>query len=227
MKMVFFLGLFLAATIFSFGQDEKTAKDQKLTQKKEQHIKVVVNQNGKEIKIDTTFNMPDEKAIQFKVDSILKKYGKEGMASGHRKVMVLRGGNEMRHESMDLPGGEHIQIFCLPGDSGKTKQIRKIIRLGKDGEVATIDNFDGDMIPPPPPVPPVPPFHMKSYKISGGDPFSFDPDNKDIVSYDKKDIGKGLEKITIVRKKSTSGDNKKNVEVRVEVSDDKKTDEKK
>ena len=225
MKMVFFLGLFLAATFFSFSQDGKTAKDQKLTQKKEQHLKVVVNQNGKEIKIDTTFNLADEKAIQFKVDSILKKYGKEGMPSGHRKVMVLRGGDEMSHESMDLPGGEHIQIFSSPGDSGKTKQIRKIIRMGKNGEVATIDNFDGDMIPPPPPVPP---FHMKSYRISGGDPFSFDPDNKDIVSYDKKDIGKGLEKITIVRKKSTSGDSKKNVEVKVEVTDEKKnTGEKK
>jgi hypothetical protein len=216
MKMVFFLGLFLTATIFSFGQGEKAVKEQKSTQKKEQHLKVVVNQNGKEIKIDTTFNLADEKAIQFKVDSILKKYGKEGMPSGHRKVMVLRGGNEMSHESMvDLPGGEHIQIFSSPGDSGKSKQVRKIIRMGKDGEITTIDNFGGDMIPPPPPVPP---FHMKSYRISGGDPFSFDP-----VSYDKKDIGKGLEKITIVRKKSTSSDIKKNVEVKVEITDEKKS----
>ena len=33
------------------------------------------------------------------------------------------------------------------------------------------------------------------------DPFSFHPTDPSIVSYRKKDVGKGLEKITIVRKK--------------------------
>jgi hypothetical protein len=34
------------------------------------------------------------------------------------------------------------------------------------------------------------------------DPFAFDPTDTTIVSYNKKDMGKGLEKITIVRKKA-------------------------
>ena len=49
-----------------------------------------------------------------------------------------------------------------------------------------------------------------------------DPDNKDIISYDKKDIGKGLEKITIVRKKHTPAADEKKVEMKVEVSEDDK-----
>ncbi len=162
--MVFFLGLFLTVTAFSFGQVERTAKDQKTQQKKEQRVKVVVNQDGKEIRIDTTFNFADDKLVQFKVDSILEKYGKDGMAKGDHKVIVLRG-----------------------------------------GKIATIDNVGDEMMMPPPPAPP-PPFHMRSFNFAGGDPFAMDPNNKDIISYDKKDIGKGLEKITIVRKKRVSND---------------------
>ena len=54
--------------------------------------------------------------------------------------------------------------------------------------------------------------------MGGGDPFAMDPDNKDIVSYDRKDIGKGLEKITIVRKKHDP-EAKKEVKVQVHVQD--------
>ena len=49
-----------------------------------------------------------------------------------------------------------------------------------------------------------------------------DPDNKDIVSYDRKHIGKVLEKITIVRKKHTPAADEKKVEMKVEVTDDQK-----
>ena len=42
------------------------------------------------------------------------------------------------------------------------------------------------------------------------------------ISYEKKDIGKGLEKITIIRKKRTENTTNKDVEVKVEVTDDQK-----
>jgi hypothetical protein len=204
MKLVFLLGLFLTVTAFSYGQEAKVEKDQKSQQKKEQHVKVVVNENGKTIKIDTTFNLPDEKLIQFKVDSILKKYGKGGMATGDEKVIILRGGNHMTMSQggKNFSGADQISVFYNSDDSGKVKHERKVI-----------------MFPPPPPVPPV---NVRGFRVFGGDPFAFNPEDKDIISYDKKDLGKGLEKITIVRKKQVEGAQKKEVEVKVEVNEEKK-----
>jgi hypothetical protein len=221
MKMVFLLGLFLTASAFSYGQEAKVEKDQKAQQKKEQHVTVVVNQNGKTIKIDTTFNLTDEKLIQFKLDSILKKYGKGGMAAGDAKVILLNGGKKMilSGDGKNLPGEEQFSVFYNSNDSGKLRHERKVIRLEKNGNTIVMSGMDGDMIPPPPPVPGV---HVKGFRLSGGDPFAFNPDDRDIISYDKKDIGKGLEKITIVRKKQVEGAQKKDVQVKVEVDSEQK-----
>ena len=220
MKLVFFLGLFLAVTALSFGQVENAAKDQKSQQKKGQRLKVVVNQDGKETRIDTTFNLADEKQIQFKIDSILNKYGKGGNAKGDHKVIILRDDNNRMHVQAggNAGGSEHLEMFYTTSDSGKEKaHARKVIRMTTNGQVATINEIGDDRMPPPPPPPPVPPSHMKSFRFAGGDPFAMDPNDKDIISYDKKDIGKGLEKITIVRKKHISDDEKKEIEVKVEV----------
>ncbi|MEI7421090.1 MAG: hypothetical protein WCK18_03310 [Prolixibacteraceae bacterium] len=227
MKLVFFLGLFLAASIFSFGQDAKVEKEQKAQQKKEQHVKVMVSQNGKTVKIDTTFNLPDEKLIQFKVDSILKKYGKGGMAAGDGKVIIMRRGNHLDKisEGKSLPGEEQFTVFYNSNDTGKVKHERKIIRMEKSGNSIVMHDLYGDMVPPPPPVPSVAGAHavrVQGFRLPGGDPFSFNPEDKDIISYDKKDIGKGLEKITIVRKKQVEGTQKKDVEVKLEVQDEQK-----
>ena len=227
MKLVFFLGLFLAASVFSFGQEAKVEKEQKDQQKKAQHVKVMVSQNGKTIKIDTTFNLPDEKLIQFKVDSILKKYGKGGMAAGDGKVFIMRGGNHMTAISggKALPNEEQFSVFYNSDDSGKVKGERKIIRMEKTGNSIVMHDMYGDMVPPPPPVPSVAGAHavrVQGFRLPGGDPFSFNPEDKDIISYDKKDIGKGLEKITIVRKKQVERTQKKEVEVKLEVQDEQK-----
>lgn len=227
MKLVFFLGLFLAASAFSFGQEAKTEKEQKAQQKKEQHVKVMVSQNGKTIKIDTTFNLPDEKVIQFKVDSILKKYGKGGMAAGDGKVIILRGGKGLTSIAGGgaFPGQEEYTVTYSSNDTGKVKHERKVIRMEKNGNSIVMHDLYGDMVPPPPPVPPVHGAHavrVQGFRLPGGDPFAFNPEDKDIISYDKKDIGKGLEKITIVRKKQVDGDQKKEVEVKVEVQDEQK-----
>jgi hypothetical protein len=224
MRLVFLIGLFLAATALSFGQTKKADEAAKSAQKKMQHIKVVVNQDGKEVKIDTTFNLLDEKVVQFKVDSIMKKLEKEGIGLGDSKVIIMKGGDNhtfFKH----LPGkdplsDEHFDVVFQSNDSGKVKHERRIIHINKGGKMMTIDS-DGDMVPPPPP-PPMPPYHVRSLRMFGGDPYAHDPDNKDIISYDKKDIGKGLEKITIVRKKQSTIEHKKDVEVNVEVTDDTK-----
>jgi hypothetical protein len=212
MKVVFFLGLFLATTLLSLGQTTKSTTVTKSDKKEGQHVKVMVNQNGKVTKIDTTFNFADEKVIQLKVDSLLKKLEVVNGKSGDPNIVIIRG---MKPGT----GNREFRVMYNNSDSNGVKCEKKIVMIGKGGGITTFDS-DGDMMVPPPP--PMPPFHVRGFKIAGGDPFAMDPDNKDIVSYDKKDIGKGLEKITIVRKKHTPAADEKKVEMKVEVTDDQK-----
>jgi len=214
MKIVFFLGLFLAATLFSYGQTTKSATAAKSDQKKEQHVKVIVSQNGKVTKIDTTFNFADEKLIQLKVDSLLKKLEVVKGKAGESNVIIMRG--------MGPNGGaRQYSVMYQNCDSNGVKSGKKVVMIGNGNGIATFDS-DGDMMVPPPPPPPPPPFHMNGFRMTRSDAFAMDPDNKDIISYDKKDIGKGLEKITIVRKKHTPGAEGKEVEMKVEVTEDDK-----
>jgi len=211
MKVVFFLGLFLTATLLSYGQTTKSVPATKSEQKKEQHVKVMVSQNGKVTKIDTTFNFADEKLIQLKVDSLLKKLEVVKGKAGESNVIIMRG--------MGPNGGNRqYSVTYQNCDSNGVKGGKKVVMIGKGGGITTF-NSDGDMMMPPPPPPP---FHMNGFRINNGDPFAMDPDNKDIISYNKKDIGKGLEKITIVRKKHTPGAEGKEVEMKVEVTEDDK-----
>ncbi len=223
MRHVFLLGLFLASTIFSFAQDKTGQQTEKAKKKSEQRIKVMVNQDGKQIKIDTTFNLPDEKMVQFKVDSLLHKLGVNEGNAGEPNIVILRGPNRMsmsRHHADGKPGEEQIELFYQKGDSNQVKNVRKVIRV-RGESMETVD-VTGDMEPPMPPMPPVPPHHMRGFKMTTGDPFAMDPNDKDIITYDKKDLGKGLEKITIVRKKHTTEADSKEVQVKVEVDDQKK-----
>ena len=223
MRHVFLLGLFLASTIFSFAQEKTAQQTEKTTKKNEQRIKVMVNQDGKQIKIDTTFNLPDETMIQFKVDSLLHKLGVNEGNAGEPNIVILRGPNRMsmsRHHANGLPGENQIELIYQKGDSGQVKNVRKVIRV-RGENMETVD-VTGDMEPPMPPMPPVPPFHMREFRMAHDDPFAMDPNDKDIITYDKKDLGKGLEKITIVRRKHTPETDAKEVQVKVEVDDQKK-----
>lgn len=220
MKLVFVTGLLLAATLLSFGQTEKAAQDQKTAPKKVQRIKMVMKQNGKEIKIDTTFNFADEKMVKAKVDSIMKKLEKEGIQLGDSNRIFRHEGKRFtwsRRDGKDLPGSEQFDVIVQSGDSGKMKHERRIVHIGPGDYVTTFDQ-DGDMLPPRPPMPPQ---RVKAFRFAGGDPFVMDPNDKDIVSYHRKDLGKGLEKITIVRK-IHDPEAKKEVKVQVHVQDEPK-----
>ena len=213
MKVVFFLGLFLTATLLSYGQTAKSTTATKSEQKKEQHVKVMVSQNGKVTKIDTTFNFADEKLIQLKVDSLLKKLEVVKGKDGEANVFIM-------HGKGPNGGTRQYSVMYSNCDSDGVKGGKKVMIIGNGKGIATFDS-DGDMMPPPPPPPP-PPFHVNGFRMTRSDPFAMDPDNKDIISYDKKDIGKGLEKITIVRKKHAPGAEGKEVEMKVEVTEDDK-----
>ena len=158
------IALLLTASSFTFNPSVDAPLAGDGHQKKEQKVKVIVKKEGKEMKIDTTFNFPDEKMINFKVDSMLSKLGIE------------------------------------ENDSGMTRHMKKIIHMGDEGNVISPDDLNNSDLMPPPPPPPPPPFMNGQF---GTDPFAFGTNNASIISYTKKDIGKGLEKITIIRKKQT------------------------
>jgi len=177
-------------------------------QKKEQKVKVIVKKDGKETKIDTTFNLPDEKMINWKVDSMLTKLGIERNDSGSLNVLIHHPGKRMKyanHVGANLPEDEQFDVMIQQSDSGITKHVRKIIHLGDNGDVISSGDMEYSEFlappPPPPPPPPMPPFMMNGQ--SGGDLFEFDTNDTSVISYTKKDISKGLEKITIIRKKKS------------------------
>ena len=180
--MLILWGLFFTASSFTFRPVDDVALADNGPQKKVQRVKVLINKDGKTTSIDTTFNLAEEKDVQVKVDSILKKVQIVGTGDGKSFVHMHNGKME----------------------------------------------FSGDLEPnglvPPPPPPPVPPFPKSNHRYLqiGTDPFSFDTRDASIISYEKKDIGKGLEKITIIRKKRTENTTNKDVEVKVEVTDDQK-----
>ncbi len=216
------MALLFSATSFTFSPFVDAPLVDNPPQKKEQRVKVIVKKDGKETKIDTTFNFPDEKMVNAKVDSILKKFDVKGNESEKFDVLIQHPGKRMKfiNRGENLPGDEQFDIMIQHGDSGLTKHVRKIIRVGADGDVISMgDSEDNEFLSPPSPPPP-PPFMMNGQ--FGGDPFSFDTNDASIISYDKKDIGKGLEKITIIRKKKVGRNENREVQVRVETSDDSK-----
>jgi|WetSurMetagenome_2_1015567.scaffolds.fasta_scaffold370930_2 hypothetical protein len=197
------IGLLVTSSSFTVGPVDGTMLADNNQQKKEQRVKVVVNKNGKATKIDTTFNLPDEKMVQVKVDSMLKKLDIKGIDMDMKNIVIHRRGKNMNWDSKEgdkFPENEQFDIMVQVGDSGKCKQEKRIIRIGKDGGYSTFSESDGDLLlPPPPPMPPHSAMMIRGH--FGSDPFAFDSKDGSVISYEKKDIGNGLEKITIVRKK--------------------------
>jgi hypothetical protein len=219
-----FIGLLFTASSFTFGPVDGTISADNGPQKKEQRVKVIINKNGKETKIDTTFNLPDEKTIQVKVDSMLKKMEINGMGPDMKNIVIHRKGKHMNwngKEGDKFSGKEQFDIMVQVGDSGKCNQEKRVLRIDEDGDFSGFSDAEGDLLPPPPPPPP-PYSTMMIQNRFVGDPYSFDTKDESVISYEKKDIGNGLEKITIVRKKKADQKGNNKVSVKVESSDDSK-----
>jgi hypothetical protein len=142
-------------------------------------------------------------------------------------VLIRHPGKRMKYTNRggaNLPEDEQFDVMIQQGDSGMTKHIRKIIRMGENGDVISLgDMEDNEFLappPPPPPPPPMPPFMMNGQSF--GDQFEFDTNDASVISYTKKDIGKGLEKITIIRKKRSDHKKMEEVNVETEISGDSK-----
>ena len=211
-----FMGLLVVTSSFTFGPVENAKLVGEDTQQK---VKVVVIVDGKETRIDTTFNLPDETAINNKVDSILKKLDVKGESCDKAKRLVFRfdKSRKLHHENiMDTPpGDEQFDIQIQNSDSDKVNGERRTIHVRQFGDDRMPN--ESEKLMPPPPMPPHA-FGMMHQRF-GDDPFAFDTKDESVISYEKKDIGNGLEKITIVRKKHEDHQIKKGFLVKVEASD--------
>ena len=200
--MLVLCGLFFTASSFSFGPAGNVALADNSPQKKVQRVKVMVNKDGKTTSIDTTFNLADERMVSAKVDSVLRELDIDEFGPGMEDVVIHKGGKRMKCTvtgDVKTHGDERFDIFIQHDDSAKTGEAGKVIRIKEFRNRLNMDGSGTDNFLPPPP--PMPPHTLIMHKQHGLDPYAFDTKDESVVSYEKKDIGDGLEKITIVRKK--------------------------
>ena len=210
-----FAGLLVVTSSFTFGPVESAQLVGDDSQQKEQKVKVVVVVDGKTTRIDTTFNLPDDTIINYKVDSMLKKLDEKGMSGDKANRMVFRldRSRKFHHENRmeATPGDEQFDFQIQNGDSAKINTERQTTHVKRFGNNRMEESEE--LLPPLPPMPPHA-FGMIHQRF-GGDPFAFDTKDESVISYEKKDIGNGLERITIVRKKHDEPQMKKEISVKV------------
>jgi hypothetical protein len=164
---------------------------------KVQREKIVIMKDGRTIEKDTAFVIGDGKGqtinrgnFIYKTDSMIVGPDKD------KRVTIFI--NEKGEGAND--GTTHTYTYTI-GDTLQKDKLRKVIRIGDGKRNIIMQDSDGKAFGASTPTP----FHTTSDGIrrvrQKSDPFAFDPSDPNIVSYHKKDVGKGLEKITIVRKK--------------------------
>jgi hypothetical protein len=182
------------------------------SQKKSQTVKVQVNDNAK-------VSVKDTVIVVTKVNNMTYSAGN---AANKSDTIILSGNGKseekkfivFNNDSKGHTGNDSVRVTCIvtTGDSMDNKAIHDLKWLG-DGKRMIImkdangGNFD---LPTPPPGAQV----RVGYPLH--DAFAFDPTDSDIVSYKKKDMGKGQEKITIIRKKKTKPAEIRNIEIKEE-----------
>ncbi|MFA5327115.1 MAG: hypothetical protein WC384_04940 [Prolixibacteraceae bacterium] len=207
---------FSALLLSAFTPEQK--KDEPQEPKKERHIKMVKVENGKKVELDTV--LTDDKIFVWHGDTIggkemVKHFGTEGHRKMKRyKVKVDGDGkneNVFVYHMKDGKGGEpmiwqmdsdnDVHVFTdADGDSiRKNIIIRKRIKDGEGKQMMFFDHANGMPVPPVPPVPPV--AHFRSLReMNHGRVIDLNDPN--IITYKKKDLKGGREKIEIIRKKS-------------------------
>ena len=216
----FCAGLWLTSTAFTIGPAEAVRLVDNAPQKKVQRVKVfITKEDGKETRIDTTFNLPNEKMMQDKADSILLNLDID-KAGPRNKVFIIRDGKGMKSfvtADKNIPGDEQLEVIVQDSDSDNVAPARKIIRI-KGGRSEAL--YNDEFLPPPPPMPPMGMSYSRFHQ--GGDSYAFDTKDESVISYEKKDMGDGTEKITIIRKKRDAPHSPKEVKVKAVVSVDPK-----
>lgn len=195
-----------AVLLSSFALTEN--KDNVQKPKKSHHVRMVKIENGKKIEIDTVFT--NENVFVWNGDTInpAKQTGPgigRRLGKGKRDANVLifrhKKGEEVAPMFFDIEDDSDMEIISDDNDStGKKIMIRKMWREEPDDRMIIMDGTGMKHFPPVPPVPPTPPgSHVMKFKHPGQ---VIDLNDPNVVSYKKKDLKGGLEKIEIIRKKT-------------------------
>lgn len=224
MKRILATGITAFAIIFyaasAFSQETEKTKPPKETR----HLKLVKIVDGKKMALDTVITGTDP--VVWQGDTIYspkddEKFGAKGEEKvyrydvqvdekdGKKHVMVFRDRSPKgaRPFIWHSESGDDDILNLTDGDSVAQKII--IHKRIKDGDGDHVFSFDGpDMLhfapaPPAPPVPPVP--HIKMLRHFP-DSRVIDLNDPDIISYRKKELSGGREKIEIIRKKADKKD---------------------
>lgn len=210
-------GITTALLSFTFVQKNDEVQEPKKTR----HIKMLKMENGKKMELDTVLTNDD--VFVWNGDTVnpikhIKKVNPSGFdkmekfdvkvenKDGKEKVMIFKhkGGKDGEPMIWNMDSGDHMEIITEDNDStGKKIVVRKRI---KDGEGNNMIYFNSDNMkhfPPMPPMPPIP--HVKMMRMQHpGQIINLNDPN--IVSFKKKDLSGGREKIEIIRKKSDSAE---------------------
>jgi len=212
--IAFLTGLGISA--WAVPQDKTQAQP-----KKSRHIKMIKMENGKKMELDTVLSGDDvfvwngdtinpEKHIKkFSPSQFDKTHNPDGNLKGHKNVKIYRhkGNQPGGAMSWQMDTDDDIELFTdVEGDSIHKKII--IHRKSKDGDekdhLMYFNHIDGENFPPMPPMPPMP--HMKIMRLNQSKGMINLNDPK-VISFKKKDMSGGREKIEIIRHKSDESDN--------------------
>lgn len=198
-RLIIFVAMVLVSLVFFV----KYVSAQTTPQKKEHRIRVVTRENGRLVETDTVVvNMPNG-GINFKGDSIVvlddKKSGQRQMTVFVTKGQTDKGSSQT--STYTVTTGDTLIDKGLTRAVG-TRDGKKIIIM-RDGNSSVVSSTGS-------------PDHFRTvtdYPSSTRDPFNAtDPD---IVSYRKKDLKNGLEKVTVIRKKRDTSGQIRDVEVEI------------
>ena len=171
-------------------------------QKKEQNVKIVIRKDGQLIEKDTTIVTGDSKNFTYTTkkmtvaaDSLYHSIGDDQTG----KTVTVTVFDDNGDKGKGSRTSTHTYTYTISDSlqkNGTQKLVRKIegkpfLIIMENGEGKTFDLTDS---------PTTVANQIMVRKVR--DPFAFDPTDPTIVSYQKKDVGKDEEKITIVRKKA-------------------------
>lgn len=202
--------------------------DEAQESKKSRHIKMTKIENGKKMELDTVLTGDD--VFVWNGDTInpvkhIGKFSSSGLdkmhqvdvkvdrQNGKEKVMIFKhhGGKSGEPMIWNMDSGDDMEIVTEDNDSvGKRIVVRKRMKDGTANHLIFRNDGREMLVPPPPPIPPVPPVppfpHMKVMKMRHAGQ-TIDLNDPNIVSYKKKNVKGGMEKIEIIRKKSENQEN--------------------
>ncbi len=212
-----------ALLLSSFSLREKP-QDPPRGKKKEKHVTIMkLDENGKQMKLDTILtndevfvwngdtifggNMSWFSDGEFNPDSLLQNFKFDFDTDGEKKVFVTKSGKLAP------------QIFKFNSDGDSTLEYRVEVLKGLDGEhdvmVWNDDNTNKHVIVAPglpalAPFPSLPGIHLSQ---GGNSENVIDLSDPGIISYKKKKMSNGREKITIIRNEPTEKDFEKVEEI--------------